>query len=308
MRDGASSANQRRVRRADRLALTAAALILLLSATACSYGAYFLRFDEESPESRAKSALTLNDDDLPPLTAHRYSFVIITDTHFGASKSRNDDKFIAWLDTQLDAADEGLRPRFVVNLGDTLDSGRDGQADDYIAFCEQLQETAARHNLPRFPVYAVLGNHDTYNNGWEVWKRRVYPYTSYYTFTTADGFSYYFLDSGNGTLGEAQLNDVIARMKDDPRPKLVFTHYPIYGNAIYYFTLQDTMERNLLIDAFARNNVRYIFAGHDHKDHRNTFKDDFREHDIASFLYSDVCSLVTIDETTGGVTSKNIDF
>ena len=312
---------RRIVRKARAIVAGAAAVALLCTAAACSYGAYYLRFDEESPESRAKSSTYLSGSDVPTLaalTGTRYSFVVITDPHFGASRKRNDDSFLSWFSAQLAQEDEALKPRFVVNLGDTLDSGRSSQADDYNEFCDKLRALATDTlKVSDFKIYTVMGNHDTYNNGWDVWKKNIYPHTSYYrlSLTTpanaalaTSGFSYYFLDSGNGTLGEAQLNDVIACLSADLRPKLVFLHYPVYSNDVLFYTLQNTMERNLLIDAFAKNRVTYVFAGHDHAEHRFTFKDKFSEHVIASFLYDNVCSLVTVDEATQKVTSTSISF
>ena len=308
-----------------RLCLYVAVLAIVTASISCTYGAYYLLFNEENVDSRATSACVLplasdSTDTLPNLAGRAvYSFVIITDAHFGAARERRDSAFYALFSKQLNASDESKRPRFVVNLGDTLNAGKAGEADDYLRFCDELRARAAAAGVPELPIYTILGNHDLYNNGWEVWKDALYPFTSYYTFSLASGaaandaaapqgFSYYFLDSANGTLGKAQLDDVIARMEQDARPKLVFSHYAVYGGGIFYFTLQDTMERNLLISAFAKNNVRYVFAGHDHADHRYTFKDAFKEHVIASFLYKDVCALVTVDENTGAVTSENVEF
>lgn len=308
-----------------RLTAALTALIALMVAAGCKYGAYFLLFDEETVDSRATSVTSLPltssaEDALPDIQGlSRYSFVIITDSHFGAAKERYDDEFCAWFETQLASADEAARPRFVANLGDTLNAGAKSEADDYNSFCDRLKSLAAAAGLTTLPVYTILGNHDLYNNGWNVWKHNVYPYTSYYQFSLASnaaaadasapsGFSYYFLDSANGTLGSPQLEDLLKHLEADARPKLIFTHYAIYGGDIFYFTLQDTIERNLLISACAKNNVRYVFAGHDHKDHRFTFENKFQEHVIASFLYGNTCALVTVDENAGTVSSANITF
>ncbi len=294
------------------LALAGSALSLLLCA--CSYGAYYLQFTQDSPDERASSITSLTDDDVPNIgTESRYSFVVIADPHFGASKSRSDDRFLAWFASQLAAEDTTLRPRFMANVGDTLNNGLDEEADDYEAFCNKVRQAAADSPLADtdFKIYTVLGNHDLYNNGWSVWKKRVYPHTSYYTFSvqagSSEAFSFYFLDSGNGSLGDSQLNNLIKNLQADPRPKIVFSHYAVYAGDILYFTTQDTMERNLLIDAYAKNNVKYVFEGHDHPDHLYSFP-TFSERAVPSLLYKSACCLVTVDEETATVTSQKIEF
>ena len=85
------------------------------------------------------------------------------------------------------------------------------------------------------------------------------------------------------------------------------SHYAVYAGGIFYYTLQDTMERNLLISAFAKNNVKYVFEGHDHYDHTYSWK-SFDERAVPSFLYRYQCSLVTVNEESGEVESHLIDF
>ncbi|MCR5724320.1 MAG: metallophosphoesterase [Treponema sp.] len=294
------------------LLLILAPLFLL---TACPYGTFWLQFSQDGPDERAKSITELTGSELPDIgSSATYSFVVIADPHFGSPFERHDDGFVSWFTEQLESADTTKIPRFIVNVGDTLNSGSQDEADAYNEFCARIRTAAAQSQLhdANYKIYTILGNHDLYNNGWSVWKDSIYPYTSYYAFSaqadsSTSGFSYYFLDSGNGSLGNTQLTDFFARLSADSRPKIVFSHYAVYAGGIFYFTLQDTMERNLLLDAFARHQVRYVFEGHDHADHTYEWQ-SFSERAVPSFLYRYQCSLVTVNEASGTAESHLIDF
>ncbi len=287
---------------------------LLLYLTSCDYGFYFLNGDASSPEDRATSLTTLSDSELPdPGSDSIYSFIIVSDMHYGSSAQESDDAFIACFESLLGVDDTSLRPRFMVNIGDTMHTGSSSQADDYNAFCEKVRTSAKNvAGFETYQIYAVMGNHDTYNDGWNVWEKKIYPYTSYYYFplqadSSTEGFSLYFLDSGNGTLGVKQLEDLEKRMKEDSRPKIVFNHYPVYGNGIMYYILQDNMERARLLTLFSNNRVKYYFCGHFHMGASYTFK-NFKELSVRSYIRNKNCCLVTVNENTGEVSAKEIEF
>ena len=233
-----------------------------------------------------------------------YSFIVITDPHFGASHERNDDKFIAWFTQQLDA-EEAYIPRFMVCLGDTMNAGSNSEANDYNELCAKMNVLTEEKLGKKFSTYAVLGNHDLYNNGWEVFRRKIYPYISSYMFSI-NNFSYYFLDSGNGSLGKSQLEDLEKKISVDGNKKIMFSHYAIYAGGILYYTIQDTQERNRLITDFVKNNVQYVFAGHAHNNHSS--KTGFEERVTASYLYSRAFRLVTVNEETETISETLLHF
>ena len=145
-------------------------------------------FEEESVDSRAKSIKEITDE-LPDITGQsKYSFLIITDPHFGAGHERDDNAFIKKFEKLLQNQDKSLQPKFLVNLGDTLNAGKKSEARDYTAFCEKIVNSAKKiSNTDNFKIYTILGNHDLYNTGWNTWKKHIYPYTSYYHFELNSG-------------------------------------------------------------------------------------------------------------------------
>ena len=287
--------------------LFAAAIFISALLCSCNYGFPPFLFGEEEVESRASSALVLSGKNIPQVgSGSKYSFIVFTDSHFGNSHiARKEEAFLQIFKSLLNNPDPALRPRFIVNIGDTLDGGHSSEADFFNATAARWIAAANDAlGINDFKVYSILGNHDLYNNGWETWRTRIYPYTSFYTFMLNAGgknnFDFWFLDTGNGTLGAEQLEDLERNLQLSARPKIVFMHYPLYAGGLFYFTLDDVEERNRLISDFAKNNVKYVFEGHTHSSHDFDFG-PFREAVIGAYLEDKVFGLVTVDETTGSV-------
>ncbi len=287
--------------------------ILPLLLASCSYGNYMLHFNGSQVDDRATAITTIPNTELPEVPAAKYSFLIIADAHYGASKTnKHTDRFVEKFTAALEVSDEAKRPRFIINLGDIMDDGLQSEATDYLTLENKLK-SIAKDKLSLtddYKSFAIIGNHDLYDeDGWETWKKNFYPATqygtSYYRFTLG-AFSYYFLDSGNGTLGLAQLEDLEANLSADPNPKLIFLHYPIVLD-ISSFCLQNTLERNRLMRDFARSNVRNIFTGHYHPGNSNNFG-NFVEKTVKSFGYNDIALLVTVNDSDKSITYEEIDF
>ena len=281
--------------------------VFSLILASCNYGLPFLLFTETGVEDRSTKALPLVGQNLPQVgNGGKYSFIVLTDSHFGDSNyERRDQIFLQKFKLLLQNPDPALRPSFIVNLGDSMDGGHESEADFFNATAAIWIQTAKSElGVSDYKVYSVLGNHDLYNNGWEVWRRKIYPYTSYYTFSLDAGgttpFDFWFLDTGNGTLGANQLEDLESGLKKSARPKLVFMHYPIYAGGIFYFALDDVQERSRLISDFAGANVKYVFEGHKHAVHSYDFK-SFKEEVVGAYLANKVFGLVTVDENAGSV-------
>lgn len=277
---------------------------LLLFFASCNLGLYEFLFYEESVESRASSIDNLSSTEIPSLTDTKYSFVLFADIHVGVSKFYdNKNKFLNWFSTQLENSDPALCPKFLVSLGDNMNTGCED--DEYNAFLRQVKDIAnIKISNPDFKTYSVLGNHDLYHNGWERFKKTIFPYKSAYKFS--DGtFSYYFLDNANNTFGKKQRDAVESSFKNDSNPKIIFVHCPIYINADkiqdVVFKMQDTMERNWILSVFAKNNVKQIFSGHVHNYYGSDYG-DFKENAIKAFSDNGTWYLVTVDKTNQTVT------
>jgi hypothetical protein len=226
--------------------------------------------------------------------------LILSDIHFGADSKKDLtlEKFRAWFDSLADAGDtsvplEQRKPVFCLCLGDSVESGVESEYEQFKKFTEEIKARGV-------PVYGILGNHDHLNNGWVLWKKYVNPHTTYYRFMTKK-FSWYFLDTASGTMGVSQLHDFVANARADPNPKLIFTHYPIYGGGgNFYFSLSDPQERAILLDTFAKTNVKLGTEGHQHPGSSHDFG-SFKEVNVSAFRDYKSWHILTVDETAGTV-------
>jgi 3',5'-cyclic AMP phosphodiesterase CpdA len=262
-------------------------LVLMLLLASCRYGFEQMLYRADSVNSRAQKITDMVAPEKP--AGGKISVLILADIHFGADAHRPDipeQAFFSFVDA---AIAEGNKPDFAIVLGDMTDAGREGEYADYLAFVDKLE----RRDII---VYSIVGNHDLYNSGWTHWRYLVYPHTSYYRLKTAK-FSWYFLDPGNGSLGQRQLANFIAEAENDGSPKLVFTHYPVYAGGAFYFSLADPHERALLLDTFARTNVKLLLNGHYHW-YRAYDYGKFREISVAAFRDGGKWYMLTVDEDT----------
>ena len=184
-------------------------ILLVLILCSCNYGLYTLLFDEDSVDDRVSSITVLSGTDIPNVgNSSVYSFVVFTDPHFGASFKRYDAAFLTWYENQLSLSDERFRPRFAVCLGDCADGGKSSEYDEYNSLINKIITLGNEaFSISNYHVYSSIGNHDLYNSGYENYKEKVYPYKTYYKFSISsdssdNAFSYFFLDSANGTLGD----------------------------------------------------------------------------------------------------------
>jgi 3',5'-cyclic AMP phosphodiesterase CpdA len=237
-------------------ALLPAALAMSLGFAAlssCDFGIYELFGRPNDVITRAAS---LTEVAAPSVAnTQRYTFAIITDPHFGMSSVYYFPESEFFNSVTEASAD---KPEFLLVLGDVTNTGVKAEYQDFADFAQRFTEACG------IPYYAVAGNHDLYNDGWTTWAQTVNPGTSFYRFALGRR-SFYFLDTGNGTLGDPQLEKLSAEMNADANRKLVFTHYPLFGGISFsYFKLTNSRERKALIDLFNANSVDMYFAGHWH--------------------------------------------
>lgn len=290
-------------------------------------GFYQLLFGEDDVDERYNGFLNLSDyapPVLPKDTDGKYSFIVVTDIHIGAYDVHDSkiNEFLAKLSVLFSSENQILIPRFIINLGDTGDGGHASEYAKYNTYFGNggLIQTLAKdkgivENASDFRIYSVLGNHDLYNNGWDNWKKMVWPYTStYFSKVSTDSsdssripFTFYFIDTGNGSLGKTQISDLEKFLKIDARPKLIFCHYPFYSDGTPFMAIEDTTERNYLLALFQKYNTKDLFGGHVHT---NFIKDlgDFDQINTAAMFKNGYFRLVTIDEKTLTISTKLIGF
>lgn len=293
-------------------------MVLLLSA--CSnVGIYGLLFNEEDVDQRYIGYLPSEGIKKPvTVTGSVYSGLVVTDIHMGSYdlKQSEENDFLLLMDRLFKNENKEYVPRFIICLGDIADGGHEEEYKEYNAFFKLVKELAVKNGVVSsasdFMIYSELGNHDLYNNGWGSWKRNVYPHiASYYFNLRSDsqtmGFSYYFLDTGNGAFGRSQLDNLEKLFKNDPRPKIISTHYPVYTNGTEILTLSDTSERNYMLSLFSKYNVKKVFAGHEHLNFSCSFNNFDQENTAALFLNRS-CRLFTVNEKAQTVHTKLIIY
>ena len=129
------------------------------------------------------------------------------------------------------------------------------------------------------PCFLVMGNHDVYYDCAPFFKQ--YFHTSTYTVTvkTVGGFQdlYIFLDSGNGTHGQRQLEWLEDQLehRDEYRHCFVISHNWMFRTSYNYTTTpaanlpQD--EQYAFMDLMSRSNVELVIMGHFHAREQRQF-------------------------------------
>jgi Icc protein len=227
-------------------------LVIIFLITSCKYfsGDAFGRGDNVTTRA---SDLTVISKPSAIASKSTYSFLVVTDLHFGGDFTRHEDELYKWIKNK--SSDE--RPSFCICLGDIADHGYSSEVDSYNKFVSYLDTEFS------MKTYTVVGNHDLYNSGWQYFKDNIYPNTSCYRFET-DKYSYYFLDNASGTFGKKQYDNLTTQMANDSKEKIVSFHIPLYTETYEYFLMQNEVERNRFITLFASNNVKLVLSGHTH--------------------------------------------
>ena len=275
-------------------------LLSTLALTSCGYGAFELFHHGDFVDERA--------DELTELSAGKvgsqfssisgtYTFVIFSDPHYGSERAKkiDEDDFLAW----LDGLDSTKKPKFCICLGDIAEHGVKSEFLEFKSFADNIESRGV-------PVMSIVGNHDLFNFGWNDFTDICFPYTSFYHFKTS-AFSYYALDTGSGSLGPKQMKILKKAMKRDRLPKIVFMHYPLYGNSTYkisYYCLQNEEESTRLITLFEEEDVTDVFAGHVHH-HQKKNIGSYTEVNLDTF-YNNEWLLITVDEARGKTSTKTI--
>ena len=89
-------------------------------------------------------------------------------------------------------------------------------------------------------------------------------------------------------------------MESDDAPKLVFMHVPLYADGLFYFTMQNSAERNQIISVFNKNNVKAVIDGHTHIQSVSNLG-NFDEYTMAGYLEKRAYTLLRINERNATV-------
>ena len=297
-----------------RILIFSLCVLIPLIFVSCNYGFFWGLVGEENVDDRSSSMTSLEvyKPSLSNISGDEFCVLVMTDLHFGASWGEdNEDDFLDWFEKRISAYKNSSPekiPQFIVNLGDTADGGHDSEFKDYVVLENKIKQIAKEKlGDSDYKIYSILGNHDLYNNGVDGFEEMCFPFVSSYYFHVG-GFGFYFLDTANGTLGEAQLKDFKEKISADSSPKIVFSHYPIYAGAGKYILMRihNNLERNLLLTYFAKYNVKRIYDGHAHKRIWFDFS-KFQEEVIDSFRHGQA-AVFTVNSSTGSVTTEIVEF
>ena len=163
------------LRKFRRFFILASFLISLAFSSCANYGFYQLLFGEEDVDERFSGFSDLSGETVLALDLGlngKYSFIVVTDVHIGASDVRSSkmNDFLNEISLLFESIDKTKIPRFIVNLGDTADGGHLSEYNDYNSYLEKIRKLAVEKNVvsstEAFKIYTILGNHDLYNNGW----------------------------------------------------------------------------------------------------------------------------------------------
>jgi 3',5'-cyclic AMP phosphodiesterase CpdA len=235
-------------------------------------------------------------------TTTPFTFLVVGDPHFGASFAASGTVLNNFATLAASADPLSGKPyAFVVFVGDDTNTGSESQYQAFSGWANALKDSGSAY----IKWYSAVGNHDLYNGGWSYFKKYLGP--SFYRLT-AGSFSIYFVDSGQGTLGNYQIDALRSAFASDPKPKIVVSHYPIYGGAseLYYYRLANPREVAELLDLFGRYDVKLIIAGHYHYYVHENVGGAFDEYLVDSLTVSaggsHHCLAVTLNGGTASVT------
>ena len=150
-----------------------------------------------------------------------------------------------------------LHPDFVINVGDTIQGGKDETAQ---AEWSDLRPIWERYK--HFPLYFTPGNHDIWSeHSLEIYERET-GRRRFYSFNYQEAH-FTVLDNSRGLeLGEDQLKFLTADLEQnkDRRPKFIFFHKP------YWIALLKLGSGEFPLHQIARKyGVDFVISGHGHQ-------------------------------------------
>ena len=205
-----------------------------------------------------------------------FSFIQMSDPQFGMFRKDTSFEYETAHFEKAISESNRLKPTFVVVTGDLINRPFDApQMAEYKRIIKQLD--------PSIPLYSVPGNHDVGNTPVpnDITKYRSSFGDEYYTFSYGSMLGIVlnsvYLHSPQNVPNEAkQQEDWLIKTLQTVNHKkykniFVFLHHPLFlkeeNEADEYFNIPQARRKKYL-DLFAANGVKYIFAGHYH---RNAF-------------------------------------
>lgn len=254
-------------------------ILFSLSFSSCAYIGNLFE-NTKSVNSRASSI-----KDISVNFGTEYSLLLVSDVHFESNYERPEKLF-----STLDKME--TKPEACFVLGDITRNCTVNEFNSYLEFCQDLKTSGISE------IYAVPGNHDC-DDGGDLFISKVHPNKTYFRLLT-DNFSFYFLDSSEGSFGDSQIENFSQIISSDSKKKIVFSHYPLYVPESFNDKLNKASERALMISLLGKNGALYYFCGHTHEYYSADFG-KFCEIVLGDLKWSGKFGILHINEFDGTI-------
>jgi predicted phosphodiesterase len=233
---------------------TAIILCTLLVCHSCNEdvdnSGYF--YSPDPVNERVKQSLEWNDSNPSrsiSVSGTEYTLLIGGDIHAGGTV--NLEAFIAQVNKP------GISGMIII--GDLTT----GKKEDFENFKQKLDSANS------CPAFMIVGNHDLFFNGWDIYFDLFGSSTYSFTVRTDDTSDLYIcLDSGGGTHGWIQmewLKDLLEKERKNARYCFLLTHNNFFRTHRTGSTNPLVNELRVMIDLCYEYSVDMVIMGHDHK-------------------------------------------
>jgi predicted phosphodiesterase len=217
-----------------------------------------LFISDESVNQRFKQSIEWNA--LHPyreinVPSENYFILSMGDSHVGSTNNLKNFLNIA----------KSTNAAAIVAVGDLTS----GNASDYDVFQEIMP---SQDSLSSF---LIVGNHDLWFNGWKQFYSRFGSSSYIFTIKTPAAQDLFIcLDTGNGTLGNKQLDwlkEILKTYRNEYRYCIVFTHNNLFRNRHTLSTNPLVEELHVLLELFTVHKVDVVITAHDHIKYEEKF-------------------------------------
>ncbi|GBU22008.1 serine/threonine protein phosphatase [Fibrobacteres bacterium R8-0-B4] len=181
-----------------------------------------------------------------------YSFIVVTDVHIQDGEAYGFERLKSVIE------DTAGNVKFLVILGDITQNGSRSDLKLFIDIAV---------NQFGVPCYPVIGNHDLYSGGWQVW-RELIGSTNY----RIDGGSVTLLimDSANMFLGKRQMDWLEREVRSaSGRRVFVFTHANFFTTQIEDPQQAADINERARVTSILKDKCEAMFMGHVHEWYTN---------------------------------------
>ena len=234
-------------------------VLLLTLLTSCDLSD--LQFFDIKNVSDDGSSFIITEKDQAPSS---FTLLLTSDQHFSRADSGvyyEEEVFFEWIQAYQKNHDVTKAEKHLdrmITLGDITENSATEEFKAFSDYKEKLDKEG-------ITTHAVKGNHDIRPSTNHLADWKTYVGKSYQAMAHK-GVSFYLLNTANRTLGRTQMRELRNAVEKDSRPKIFFSHIPLYGSpSLVYFVLSDMQERENMISLMVTNKGMLYLAGHHHQ-------------------------------------------